>query len=122
MGLEQVAQVPVVLPDGGQFLLGSVLRWLLQPEAEPVRRVGGNGQWPLPFRNLAAELVELCRVAPDRRVDVVQRPEPGVVGGVELRLRAVTGFRAGTCQVVDLGRQELPEDCLGRDGRRVGGP
>ena len=81
----------------------------------------GDGQGPLPFRDLAAELLDLRRVAQDHRVAVVQRPEPGVVRGVELRLRQAISFSAGTCQVVDLGRQELPEDCLGRDGRRLGG-
>ena len=121
VGLEQVAQIPVVLPDGRRLVAWSEFRWLLQPEAEPVWRVGGDGQGPLPFRDLAAELLDLRRVAQDHWVVVVQRPEPGVVGGVELRLRRAVGFCAGTCQVVDLGCQELPEDCLGRDGRRVGG-
>ena len=44
------------------------------------------------------------------------------MGGVELRLRQVVGFRTAACQVVDLGRYELPEDGLGRDGWRFGAP
>ena len=113
VGLEQIAQVPFVLSDGGRLVLRAGFRWLLQPEAEPVRRVGGDGQGPLPFRDLATELPELCRVAYDRRVDVVQRPEPGVVGGVELGCAGSSDSRAGAGQVVDLGRQEFPEDLIG---------
>ena len=48
---------------------------LLQPEAEPVRRVGGDRQWPLPFCYLAAELLELRRVAHDCRVDCGSRAQ-----------------------------------------------
>ena len=123
VGLEQVAQVPIVLPDDRGLVLRTGFRGLLQPEAEPVRRVGGGGQGPLPFGDLAPELLELCRVAPDRRVGLGQGPEPGVVGGVELGLRRVIGRRAcpgGPCKVVDLGCYELPEDRLGRRGRRFG--
>ena len=43
------------------------------------------------------------------------------MGGVELRLRPVFGIRSGACQMVDLDCYELPEDCLGRCGRRFGG-
>ena len=120
VGLEQVAQVPVVLPGDGLLVAWAGFRGLLQPEAEPVWRVGGDGQGPLPFGDLAAELLELCRVAQDRRVGLAQGGQPSVVGGVELWLRRVFGIRAGPCQVVDLGCYELPEDGLGRGGRRFG--
>ena len=103
MGLEQVAQVPVVLPDDRRLVLWAGFRGLLQPEAEPVWRVGGDGQGPLPFGGLAAELLELGRVAPDRWVGMAQGGQPGVVGGVELRLRRVFGSRAGARQVVGPG-------------------
>ena len=102
VGLEQVAQVPVVLPDCRRLFVRAGFGRLLQPEAETAWRVGRDGEGPLPFGDLAAELLELCRVAPDLRVCMAQRPQPGVMGGVELRLRRVVGFCAGAGQMVDL--------------------
>ena len=96
MRLEQVAQVPVVLPDGRRRVVWAGFRRLFQPEAEPVGRVDGDGQGPLPFGDLTAELLELCRAALDRRVGLAQGGQPGVVGGVELRLRRVFGIRVPT--------------------------
>ena len=122
MGLEQVAEVPVILPDDRRLVLWAGFGRLLQPEAEPVWRVGGDGQGPLPFGDLAAELLEPRRVAPDRWVGMVQGGQPSVVGRVELWLRRVFGIRAGAYQMVDLGCYELPEDGLGRGGWRFGGP
>ena len=121
MGLEQVAEVPVILPDGRRRVVWAGFQRLLQPQAQPVWRAGGDGQRPLPFGDLTSELLELCRVAPDRRVGMAQGGQPGVVGGVELRLLRVFGIRAGACQVVNLGCNELPEDRLGRGDRRFGG-
>ena len=68
VGLEQVAQVPVILPDGQGLVVWAGFGRLLQPEAETVWRVGRDGEGPLPFGDLAAELLELCRAAPDLRI------------------------------------------------------
>ena len=53
---------------------------------------------------------------------MVQGGQPGVVGGVELRLSRILGFRTGACQVVNLACYEVAEDRLGGDGRRFGRP
>ena len=98
VGLEQVAQVPVILPDGRRLVVRVEFGRLLQPEAEPVWRVGRDGEGPLPFGDLATELLELCRVAPDLRIGQGQGGQPSVMGRVELRLRPVFGIRSGACQ------------------------
>ena len=119
--LQQVAQVPLVLPESLCLFLRSGLRGLLQPKAEPVWGVGDDGDGPLPFGDLTAQLLQLRRVAPDLRFRLAQGKQPGVMRGVDFRLFQVAGLHAGAHQVIYMGRYELPEGGLGGYARRSRG-
>ena len=59
MGLEQVAQVPVLLMEGGRWLVLVGFGRFFQSQAEAVGGVGRRGDGLEPFPNLPVQLLEL---------------------------------------------------------------
>ena len=56
VGLEQVAEIPVLLTGGGRWYVLVGFGWFFQPQAEAVGRVCCHGDGPVPFRHLPAQL------------------------------------------------------------------
>ena len=102
VGLQQVAEVPVVLLFGQCPVVEIGFRRLLQSEAEPVRRVRCDGDGPLPFGYLSAQLLELLWAGFDVRFVAVQGVHPGVVDRIKPSRLFSPRLSGGAYHVINL--------------------